>query len=154
MFKNPFRYFGYLIITLPCFASATSWDTKPICLSALKPDINNDGIVNYLDLWMVGRSYNLTSDDSRFIQKADTNCDNRIDAHDWDYVSQAKYKNYPIQKEVNHFKVSLVKEKDYFVGTNAFVESHIKLNSYSTDLDVYVSPVNIKSPKRLLLARG
>ena len=69
-------------------------------------------------------------------------------------MSQAKYKNYPIQKEVNHFKVSLVKEKDYFVGTNAFVESHIKLNSYSTDLDVYVSPVNIKITQTFAPSKG
>lgn len=90
------RFFYSVLILSISFASHAQTD----CTPALKPDLNNDGLVNYKDIWMVGHSFNLSARDHRYIKLADTNCDGKVDNTDWVYVWEAKGNNYQIHPQV------------------------------------------------------
>lgn len=124
------------------------------CVPAKKPDLNNDGIVDYKDLWKVGRSFRLPKTDYRFIPTADSNCDGQVDDLDWSYVLRSYNKVYPILPEVSGYIVVNVPEKLYLGGHEADFDSHVNLSSdrrpFSFKLSQQITPNNGLSVKNKL----
>ncbi len=105
------------------------------CAPALKPDLNNDGIVNYIDLWMVGHSFSTPLDPTRYTRNSDINCDKQVNDIDWDFVKKAYGQSYPIYREINAFRFSSQGEEKYHVGTEALITFHVEPDIYTDEND-------------------
>lgn len=117
------------------------------CVPAKKPDLNNDGVVNYKDLWKVGRSFRLPKTDYRFIPTADSNCDGQVDDLDWSYVLRSYNKVYPILPEVDANIGINVPEKLYIGGPEADFKDFMYMSSFK-------SPFTIKLTYQITPADG
>lgn len=118
---------GWLLVILmtpPLFAAPRQRE----CLPAIKPDLNNDGVVNYKDLWMVGRSFRLPETDYRYIAKTDTDCDGRVDESDWLAVWRNYGRSYPIVPDVRGY-VILNAPAQMYEGRDAQFTAHLHLVS-------------------------
>ncbi len=100
------------------------------CLPALKPDLNNNGIVDFKDVWLVGHSFNFSKNNPRFIQGADINCDNKVDEIDWNYVWKAYGKSYPIFDEIDYVDIAFAgTDTPFYVGSKGVVTSTVSLQT-------------------------
>jgi hypothetical protein len=142
MLQRMSYFLGLMLIPTVLYAMYPSEE----CVPAKKPDLNNDGIVDYKDLWKVGRSFRLPKTDYRFIAKADTNCDGQIDNLDWSYVLRAYNKVYPIFPEVRGNIGINVPEKLY-LGGEADFKGFMYMSSFK-------SPFTIKLTLQITPADG
>jgi hypothetical protein len=135
MLRQMICFLGFILISSLLCAESQSGQ----CIPAKKPDLNNDGIVDYKELWMVGRSFRLPKTDRRFIEKADTNCDGQVNDLDWDFVWQAYNRIYPILPEA-HGYISINETPDkLFVGQEANFSSFVEVSSSKSPFTVKLS---------------
>lgn len=98
------------------------------CSPALKPDLNNDGIVNYKDIWLVGRSFQQADTDYRYEPIADINCDKKVDEYDWQFVWSAYGEKGDTFPDIElGFTINI--KQALFSGKEAKIYSNIELES-------------------------
>jgi hypothetical protein len=115
-----------------------------VCLLALKPDLNNNGIVDFRDVWMVGHSFNFSKNNPRFIQESDINCDNKVDEIDWNYVWKAYGKRYPIFDEIDYVDITFTgTDTMFFVESKDVITSAVSLRTNKNE-GVFVPPASLK----------
>lgn len=122
---------------------------KTPCLPALKPDLNNDGIVDYKEIWLVGRGYKQPTTDYRYEKMADIDCDNQIDDFDWNYVWSVYGKSYPIFPEVSSV-IELLGDNTTYAGKEAKIMARIILKSDKMSFNAKIK-TTIKPNNRSIL---